>query len=377
MPSPSSSPYTELAQTRFDTIIIGIGLRASIRAAQSARAGKRVLVVGDSHSYGHPLYASAPLTTDALSGSRWKLDAAPLVLSAMGPIVEALLEYGAAEYVRFEAPRGIVLVTDDENGVRKRSVSLSKEAVMLNTSIKVQDKRHLMKAFNDQSLELVSDEVRSFIEHALDNPVDMPFELGTFVNGLGKYDRNPDRCTFKTASNAPYLVPVYGASDIAQAFCRVAAVHGAVFVMAQRGIRVHEDTIAATNDECEWTANAVEIVQLTDDETETCSSLVLATSSPLDEAGCWLYRLPRNVSLLQLDADSGRCPPGHYLFHAWSPSREGKQSLRTELEKLFDFDDSDPLKPEVLWHEEYRIGPPITSACAERALLLSCTTKGL
>lgn len=372
----SLSPYIELAQMHFDIIIVGIGIRASICAAQAARAGKRVLVVSDSHSYGHPLYASSLPTADALGSSGWRVDAAPLVLSAAGPVVEALLEYGAAEYVRFEAPKGIVLISDDKGSVRKWPVPLSKEAVMLDAGISVQDKRHLMKALSDQSLDHVNDKIRGLVQHALDNPADMPFELGTFVSGLGRYDRNPDRCTFKTAANAPYLVPVYGASDIAQAFCRVAAVHGAIFVMAQQDIRVHGNTITATNDGCEWSANAAEIVQLIDDEAEACSSFVLATASPLDEAGCWLYRLPHNVGLLQLDTESGRCPPGHYLFHAWSSSlHESRQSVRIELEKLFDFDGSDPLKPEVLWHEEHRIGPPITSACAERTLLLSCTAK--
>ena len=52
-----------------------------------------------------------------------------------------------------------------------------------------------------------------------------------------------DACRYETGTGA-FLLPVYGGGELPQAFCRVAAVAGATYVLRQgiRGFVVDEDT---------------------------------------------------------------------------------------------------------------------------------------
>lgn len=318
-------PYKELEGEQYDCVIVGTSLPNAIYAAQQSLLNKKILVISTGIHYGDPHFAS---TEEGLNG--FKIDRDALVLSNSGMLVETLVETGAGVYVQFEPIKGILLF--DEGTKRFKQVPLSKEAVMMDEDIPLKDKRALMKAISDLVL---TENVKDMIENALGWPKDLSSELCSFVQGLGKYNQvDTDRCTVLSINSAPYLIPVYGASDIVQAFCRVAAVHGATFVMGQQQISV-EDNYVRVKGDCEWSVRCENILteEVTND-TIFGSSIIFTREHPLiDEPGCWLIRLcSARISVLQLDSSSLRCPRDSYLFHAWSDAHIQPSDLHQLLD---------------------------------------------
>lgn len=308
-------------------------------------------------SYGAPLHSSERIY---LSADRWLiLDQSPLFLCNAGPLVELFIRSGAAEYVRFEPISRIILYWLDTK--TKYSVPMSKEAVMLDRKLTLAQKHAFVKSMRTGSVASLDSELVEMLTMALlgktsSSIKDLEVELGTFVQGLGRFIPRDDRCaTLPSNLPAPFLIPCHGSSDLVQGLARVLALKGASFAFDQ------------SLSECPV------------DGPNFISICVVVTDMPLDQGGCLLYRMKYSdgscISLLQTDEAAFAATPGLTIYHAWPVF---DQSV---LNGLFYFTDSpdpdDGCKPKVLWSQTFKLADdPITSMQSELRLFSNKDVNG-
>ncbi|KAK0204997.1 GDP dissociation inhibitor-domain-containing protein [Desarmillaria ectypa] len=253
----------------FDIIILGTGLVESITAAALSKAGFKV-----AHIDGNPYYGAdeASLSLEefiewtdkyhdsffAFSGIRTKLPHArqysislsPSVIPSVGPLISALVASGVSRYGGFQLVERVGIY-DVSSGTVK-GVPGSKEDVFKNKDISLVDKRRLMRflmfaagefegkpelegreelAFGEflKTAFMLNDETAAAIVYALafcftaqDPTLSTLHRLRHYLRSTGRY------------GSSPFLVGHYGSSgEIAQGFCRTAAVAGGVYILSR------------------------------------------------------------------------------------------------------------------------------------------------
>ncbi|KAL0082179.1 GDP dissociation inhibitor [Phycomyces blakesleeanus] len=184
----------------------------------------------------------------ALSVSRsYNLDMAPKLLSCQGELIETLIHSGVGRYLEFKSVDDIFVFDDKTKGLEK--VPSSKEDVFTNKAISLIDKRKLMKFLmyavhyeDDETLLQESKEIPyvQFLEKnfkitgKLQTAIIYAIALSD-INTLAKdgLDRTKSFMTsIGRFGRGGYLCPLYGGgSEIAQAFCRVCAVYGGIYIL--------------------------------------------------------------------------------------------------------------------------------------------------
>ncbi|KAM6495747.1 FAD/NAD-P-binding domain containing protein [Amanita muscaria] len=264
-------------ENHFDVIILGTGLTESILAAALSKAGFKVAHVDINRYYGS---CEASLSLDELA--QWAHDAAstdslqsrythithsmhsdlsqsryysislcPSVIPSMGPIISSLVSSGVSKYGSFRLV-DTVAIYDAASGTVK-SVPGSKEDVFKSKEISLIDKRRIMRfltfAISDfedkQELEgkqetpfldflksvfAINDNVSLAIAYALAYCTSPTEKTLPALNRLRHYLRSAGRY-----GPSPFLVGHYGGTgEIAQGFCRAAAVSGAIYILGRR-----------------------------------------------------------------------------------------------------------------------------------------------
>lgn len=315
---------------------------------KSLLAGPSTLVSSSLNEYGAPWHASCKQFV--YTGSDWwfYLDVCPMILCNAGPLMKTLLRFGLQdEHIAFEPLSGIYLVIDGEKSV----LPMRKEDIQSDNTLTLQEKRLLMKAFKDFSLDNLPEHLLNRLNLAFSG--NLKLELETFVCGLGAYICDSDRCTkLPSQLPAPYLVPHYGASSAVQAAARLASVkHGTVFALGNPLIHTIDEN---------------------DDEKDLICILVLVTDRPLDREGCWMYRFDKglilenneSMSIFQRDSStmifSENAPPRLYSYHCWPV-----YNANTVKDVVFN-------SHVIMWEQLFEGVPrraALASASAERALL--------
>ncbi|KAK0223452.1 GDP dissociation inhibitor [Armillaria fumosa] len=256
--------------TAFDIIILGTGLVESITAAALSKAGFKVAHVDNNPFYGAD---EASLSLDefiewtdkdhesfsAFSGTHTKLPHArqysislsPAVIPSVGPLISALVASGVSRYGGFQLVERVG-IHDISSGAVK-GVPGSKEDVFKNKEISLVDKRRLMRfimfasgefegkpelegrekmAFGEflKTVFTLNDETRAAIVYALafcftaqDPALLTLHRIRHYLRSTGRY------------GSSPFLVGHYGGSgEIAQGFCRTAAVAGGVYILGRK-----------------------------------------------------------------------------------------------------------------------------------------------
>lgn len=188
------------------------------------------------------------LFAELLKSSRsYNLDSTPKLLGTRDALVETLIRSGVGRYLEFKSVDDIYIL--DDNSLVK--VPSSKEDVFTNKSVSLIEKRKLMKFLTfamdfeetDPVFEgtenmtyakflaekfKITGKLQQAIVYAIALVDDQaPFRVGLdnthrFVKAMGRFGKGA------------YLCPLYGgASEIAQAFCRVCAVYGGVYILSQ------------------------------------------------------------------------------------------------------------------------------------------------
>ncbi|KAF5351405.1 hypothetical protein D9757_012631 [Collybiopsis confluens] len=250
-------------ESAFDVIIVGTGLTESITAAALSKAGFKVAHVDENPYYGGD---EASLTLDeyvkwvgksssepVLPNSRlYTISLSPSVIPATGPLISSLVGSGVSRYGGF---RLIEAVAVYRNG-RVQMVPGSKEDIFKDKSISLLDKRRLMRflvfasgsgEFEDRkeleggkgdmpfvdflkSSFALNQEMADAIAYALsfctftsDKTLPALYRLRRYLRSAGRY------------GSSPFLIGHYGSSgEIAQGFCRAAAVSGGVYILGKR-----------------------------------------------------------------------------------------------------------------------------------------------
>ncbi|KAK0236135.1 GDP dissociation inhibitor-domain-containing protein [Armillaria nabsnona] len=254
----------------FDIVILGTGLVESITAAALSKAGFKVAHIDDNPYYGAD---EASLSLDefiewtdkdhdsfsAFSGTRTKLPHArqysislsPAVIPSVGPLISVLIASGVSRYGGFQLVERVGMF-DVASGTVK-GVPGSKEDVFKNKDISLVDKRRLMRflmfasgefegkpelegreeiAFGEflKTVFMLNDETVAAIVYALafcftaqDSTLRTLHRIRHYLRSTGRY------------GSSPFLVGHYGGSgEIAQGFCRTAAVAGGVYILGRK-----------------------------------------------------------------------------------------------------------------------------------------------
>jgi len=167
------------------------------------------------------------------------------------------------------------------------------------------------------------------------------------VNSIGRY------------GTTPFLVGLYGMSELPQAFCRLCAVYGGMYILRRSAQELHIDKetgkyngIVDTEGQSlfsNWLVTSLDYVpQQFVDNSESLSRCVCVTSYPLHSGEQQvLFVIPPNsgtfnnkhtITLFQFSHELSVCPKGTYLYHfvcrASSTAKNDLESVVTSILKL-------------------------------------------
>nr|GAT61053.1 predicted protein [Mycena chlorophos] len=285
----------------FDIVVLGTGLTESIAAAALAKAGFKVAHLDSNAHYGaaeaslsfdellelqsqpSPRFSKFSRTADTIPQPRaYSLSLSPSLIPSTGPLIDALVGSGVSRYGGFRLlERGCVY---DPSGTAQ-PVPGSKENIFKSRSISLLEKRRLMRflqfAASTDALEdrkemqgnaqtpfpvflktvfSLNDDMVNAIAYALAYCLTPNEPAQPVLHRLRRYLRAAGRY-----GASPFLIAHYGGSgEIAQGFCRTAAVGGAVYILGRK-----ITNISSTED---GTRHAIQVEDVPD--VITCSLLV-------------------------------------------------------------------------------------------------------
>ncbi|KAJ7031084.1 FAD/NAD-P-binding domain-containing protein [Mycena alexandri] len=287
----------------FDIIVLGTGLTESIAAAALSKAGYKVAHLDRNEYYGsgeaslsfeefikwqdklQPFIRGASRSGDSIEQARaYSISLSPSLIPSTGPLIDALVASGVSRYGGFRLIERVCVY--EPSGIVK-PVPGSKEDIFKNKDISLLDKRRLMRFLMFAAGDL---EDKKELEGHADSPfpefLKAVFSLNEEMTGAIAYalayclsPTDPTlpalhrlRRYLRSAGRygaSPFLVGHYGSSgEIAQGFCRTAAVSGAVYIL---GRNLSEMTISSSDHQ--------HVVQLDDFDGRLTASLVIHGSS--------------------------------------------------------------------------------------------------
>ncbi|KAI8385015.1 GDP dissociation inhibitor [Radiomyces spectabilis] len=321
---------------------------------------------------------------DSVKQSRsYNLDLAPKILGCRGELVEVLMRSGVGRYLEFQGVNDIFLYDAADDHFEK--VPSSKEDVFTNKSIALVEKRKLMKfltfAMNYDEQDVASLEgyetapYERFLEEKfkitgklqaailyaiaiVDSKALTPQGLArtqSFMKSMGRF------------SKGGYLCALYGGgSEIAQAFCRVCAVYGGVYILNQPLKKMEMDNdnqcVGVTTEDgqtfhCRWLVTGIDYMPknwLSSTEQTWVSRAFLVTDRPLAyveedhmEALGFGVIPPQTIAAntkpvlsLHLSNESMACPRDQYVTYLWT--EDDSQVLQDIVQTLLDKHDVSP-----------------------------------
>ncbi|KAF5371976.1 hypothetical protein D9615_008044 [Tricholomella constricta] len=303
---------------KFDVIIVGTGLTESITAAALAKAGFKVAHIDQNPYYGgneasltldelanwadttasstNSKYTSISRSNDMPSQTRqYSVCLSPSVIPSIGPMISSLVSSGVAKYGGFRLLERVGVY--HPSGTIK-NVPGTKEDVFKNKEITLVNKRRLMR--------FLMFAVGEFEEKKeLDGAHDMPF--GSFLqNEFSLKDDIHTALVFALAlcfspsdptlpalhrirrylrsagryGSSPFLLGHYGgAGEIAQGFCRAAAVSGGVYILGRRILSISHSSTASSDCPSEQPDPGPHYSITLDDFPDTLSSSIMISSA--------------------------------------------------------------------------------------------------
>ncbi|TFK96313.1 rab escort protein, partial [Pterulicium gracile] len=266
-----------MLESDLDVIVIGTGLANSIVAGALSKAGCKV-----AHIDKNPYYGSneASLSADELiqwadsnppgissisrsgaavpSSRQYSISLAPSVLPSLGPQISSLISSGVSKYTGFKLLKNINVV-DANGGIQP--VPGNKEDVFKNKSISLIEKRRLMRFLTfasgpelETAQELGGKETMPFTQF-LTEVFNLPLEMVSIIAYALAYCESATDATLPALQRirthllsagrygpSSFLIGHYGgAGEIAQGFCRAAAVSGAIYILDKEIDEVHYD----------------------------------------------------------------------------------------------------------------------------------------
>lgn len=214
--------------SKFDVLIRGTGLQGSLLSAALALSGVSVLHVDEHYGGDHTgVQAKDFLSFLQSNSAKYKvldckdlkapvqLELRPNLLYAKSEIIQLLIDSTVSRYLDFKlALNGYVLCEGSEGSDALVKIPLSKEDIFMDNSISLKEKRLLMKAITDRNFDGLPEKWQNVVKYGMPN-------LEQFVSSIGRYGKTP------------FLWTCYGTGELCQAFCRLSAVYGSVFIIGQ------------------------------------------------------------------------------------------------------------------------------------------------
>eukprot|EP01130_Rhizamoeba_saxonica_P000498 TRINITY_DN1048_c0_g1_i1.p1 TRINITY_DN1048_c0_g1~~TRINITY_DN1048_c0_g1_i1.p1 ORF type:complete len:452 (+),score=103.73 TRINITY_DN1048_c0_g1_i1:166-1521(+) len=314
---------------------------------------------------------------------KFNIDISPLHLWGKGPVVDLIIRSGVHRYVEFKCLQKSYMFVDQ----KFVSVPCSQADVFSNKFLSLTEKRMIMKFFKSIQNEEEYDPDLSFQELLIQmglNEKLQSFILYSIVmldkssppisvhEGMGKL--NLYVSSLGTYGSTPFLYPLFGASDLSQAFCRLSAVYGATFIL-RNGVEILEDeeeTFAGVKitdgDEIkakyfisnydnfplsEYIEENLPSVQysicITNKSLEPKSDIMFAAVPPGTVENI------NSIFITQLDGGMRVVPDGYYVVYLHTTYTESAQSnLENLVHTLFCGDDDEfDDKPKLLFSSYY------------------------
>lgn len=379
--------------THADVLILGTGVPEAVLSAAAARAGKSVIHVDANDFYGGPWASltleelardadkirfprSEPVPRGSLPADleplnrHYALSLRPALLPAAGAMIEALIRSNVASYATFRLLEHVCIY----DGTLSR-VPGSKSEIFKQREISLADKRRLMRFLErvapapdgTPAAPEVPDDSSSIASVLSETGVEEHLRTALLYGVcLAWNGSEPARTALaRTAAvlagygrygNSALLVGQYGGSgELAQGFCRSAAVHGATFVLGHPVASLAHDgsrwTLALEGVDHRFTADklvgsaeavrdALGIAAPADAAVyEHVSILVLDKPLELDaerEPESALVVLPPEtaqtenaVMVLMQGEGTFSCPKGQYVYHLVTHTGQKDSVLRT------------------------------------------------
>uniref|UniRef100_A0A8R1E329 Rab proteins geranylgeranyltransferase component A n=1 Tax=Caenorhabditis japonica TaxID=281687 RepID=A0A8R1E329_CAEJA len=298
---------------------------------------------------------------------RFSIDLVPKVLLSKGAMVQTLCDSQVSHYAEFKLiNRQLCPTTSSSDGhITLNSVPCSKGEIFQNSALSILEKRALMKfiTFCTQWRGKPDAERRELLGAHADRPFgEFLKEMGVgetlqefIINTIGILQPRPTAMTGMLAScefmdsvghfgPSPFLFPLYGCGELAQCFCRLAAVFGSLYCLGrpvQAMIKKDGRVIAiiANNERINCRHVIMSARFVPEDvpilETSEIERIVYATDKSIKEAQKEQLTLINLASLrpeaaisriVEVGFEACTAPKGHFLVHA-TGTREGETSI--------------------------------------------------
>ncbi|CAA7259504.1 unnamed protein product [Cyclocybe aegerita] len=292
-----------MEESQFDAVIFGTGLVESMTAAALSKAGYKVAHIDVNPYYGGdeaslsleefvqwadqvsssssepsnppPRFQRVSRSPEVPPQSRqYSICLQPAVIPSTGPLIASLVSSGVAKYSGF---RLVDCVSVYDSSGRVKSVPGSKEDIFKSKEISLIEKRRLMRfltfAAGDlegrQELEgkrdtpfveflkttfTLSDEIANVIAYSLAYCMSATEPTFPTLRRLQQYLRSAGRY-----GPSPFLIGHYGClGDIAQGFCRAAAVSGAVYILGRKVTNISRAFLTKTEEKDDFPSSSDE-----------------------------------------------------------------------------------------------------------------------
>jgi RAB protein geranylgeranyltransferase component A len=216
---------------------------------------------------------------------------------------------------------------------------------------------HILQSFIIYTIALV-DENQSTSDQKITTEIGLNL-LKRFLASVGRY------------GNTPFLVSLYGTSELTQAFCRLSAVYGATYVLqltakeilVENGkaigiTNIHGQRILCKN----IIGNAEHFSTLVQtDERKAISRCICITDKSLTQEELLTIRIPPgtfnntiSITMIQFSSATMSSPAGKYIVHLTCKSHStAQQDLEATVHSLFNHKDNpttDATKPNIIWN---------------------------
>eukprot|EP00474_Spongospora_subterranea_P000304 CRZ00762.1 hypothetical protein [Spongospora subterranea] len=380
---PTTHCHDILDQDRFDAVIVGTGLWQSMLAAGLSIAGKSVLHCDPNEYYGGECatlpwaqFYKSLLDKGAIyssygedPGQQFLFDLQPKVIFSTSNLVDDIVKSKSFHYLSFQCINNYYTVLDGA----VTAVPISKADIFQCGFLDRSEKRRFMKLMH---IALGDDTHSQAPSNSYDNELrqrfrDLPFALYLEELQLSKALQDivlyslcfADSAELKTADgillvrkfikslgkfdSGALLYPVYGTGDIPQAFCRLSAVNGGIYLLRSDVTAKCPKTVILSESQ-----QAIECDIFVDGSIELPDSSGIKSSGVLSRCICITTAPSKNTSsvslimmppmlrkhsvrVLQLDETTGCAPKGCYILYLSSIQEENPESdLRAALDLL-------------------------------------------